>query len=606
MRDLELGLDGYNTFQEHAASSTAQLACYIFGVYVYEYECVRPRLTLFIISLSLLWGCTGNLGDPDEVRLAGDNRGPSGTPPGTTFEPVCGPECDAPWSGQRVSRLTHAQWENTVADLLRLESPSGLSNAFTSDINAGVFDTHVGGLKVSGTLWLDYQTAAERLAEQMTASNATLAPIVPESLPDSGDAKVRGFIEHLGTRAYRRPLAQDEVDGFVLLFSEGAELGGAPDSFLSGARIFLQALLQSPDFLYRIELGKEPVGNQVPLTDYEVASRISYALWDTMPDDRLFEAASRGELSRPEVVRAEAERMLASPRAREMLSRFHHQLFLLDELAAVSRDTSEIEGISSSLGRNLVKETELFVDNIVGEKAAGLSALLTSPESFVNDELARLYGLDGDYAEDSFEPVSLEPSERSGLLTRLGFLSAYAHDTESDPIRRGVFVNDRILCSPLPPPPDDATPLPVSTNGTTRERVEAHTGEGTCGEGCHSTYINPIGFAFEHYDGLGRYRTSERDLPVDSAAEYPLKNGSRLSYSDAQDLSQQLAESLQVHECYATHWVEYLSGRGAAPSDTHLIGRLAADSMSGHSVQSLVLEVVSSPAFVSRAVEGSL
>jgi hypothetical protein len=562
------------------------------------------RSLLAFVALLTLSACLG------EARPSGSPQGPLGLPggpgsgPGTVYQPSCGSACDAAWVGARYSRLTHAQWENTVQDLLHLPAPSDLSRNFTGDINAGVFDTHAGGLKIAGTLWADYQLAAETLAAQVTANADRLAPLLPASLPERGDARVRQFIAVLGERAFRRPLTPAELDAHVTLFAQGTALTGVTDAFLAGARIVIQALLQSPFFLCRVEQSEQLVEGRIPLSGHEIASRLSYALWNTMPDDALFTAAQEGKLATAEDVLREAKRMLSSPRARAMASRFHYQLLDLDLVGSVVRNPARFPGISSAFGNHLAKEAELFIDDVVFTKRQGFSELLTQPSTFVNRELAGVYGLPGTFTDD-FQPATLDLAQRGGLLTRVGFLAAYAHDGDSDPIRRGVFMNDRILCAPLPPPPDNVPPLPASTSGTTRQRVNAHTGPGTCGAGCHGTLINPVGFAFENYDGLGRYRTTDNNLPVDASAEYPLKDGSKLVYANALEFSQKVSVLPQAHDCYVKHWIEYFAGGETSSRDTHLMGRLSAASREGRSVQELVLEIVSSPAFLNRGAEAT-
>lgn len=520
--------------------------------------------------------------------------------------PDCGGACDTPAPAARFARLTHLQWENSVRELLRLDGPTGLSDQFTGDTLGGIFDTHTGALKIGSTLWSDYQRAAEELALRATLNADAVSRLLPVDAPEATDARARAFVESFGQRAFRRPLTADEVSRFMSLFELGPALTGVTDPMVGGARITVQAMLQSPFFLYRTELSDVVVEDAIPLNGYEVAQRLSYALWNSMPDEALFAAAASGSLSTREGVAEQALRMMADPRAREMLSRFHHQLFDLDTVRAVQRDPAKYPGTSSQLGAYLEKETALFVDEVVATQRSNLSTLLTSPTTFVNQELATLYGLDLAGGSD-FQKVELPADQRSGLLTRLGFLAAYAHGPDSDPIRRGVFVNLRVLCADLPPPPDNVQPLPNETTGTMRERVTAHTGAGTCGAGCHSGLINPAGFAFEHFDGLGRYRTEDNGLPVNAADTYTLKDGTSISWSDAQAFSQSLARSRQVHRCYAQHWAEYLFGRNELAEDERLVERLTEASMEGAPVQDIVLEVVTSRSFLTRsaAEEGS-
>ncbi|MGA9524272.1 MAG: DUF1592 domain-containing protein [Myxococcaceae bacterium] len=555
---------------------------------------------ILVAALVLLGGCYGDasLDAPGPGAGNGPGRGPGGGP-------NCGPECDQPAPAALARRLTHTQWESSVRDLLRLDALPGLSTQFTGDTSAGIFDSHVAGLKVGATLWADYQRAAETLAAQITASDANVQRIVPANLPADPAAKARAFIDAFGRRAYRRPLTAAELDRHLSIFQNGTALTGVTDPFRAGVRITVQAMLQSPLFLYRVEQGGEAGQGEILLTGWELASRLSFALWNTMPDDALLEAAASGALATPEGLEAEAKRMLIDPRARAMLGRFHHQLFDLDQIKAITRDPAKYPGLTGNFGEALATEVRLFVDDVVFTRTEGLNAVLTSTRTFANAEVASVYGVTPASGGNTFVPVELDPAQRSGLLTRAGFLAAYGHGDESDPIRRGVFVNLRLLCSDLPPPPNNVPPLPPSTGKTTRERVDEHTGPGTCGAGCHSTYINPVGFAFENYDGLGRHRTEENGFPVDATAEFNLQNGDRLRYADARDFSAQLAGALQTHRCYARHWVEYVFGRDEVDADDNLIERLATRSLEGTSVQQLVLDLVTSRGFRARPVEST-
>jgi len=194
--------------------------------------------------------------------------------------------------------------------------------------------------------------------------------------------------------------------------------------------------------------------------------------------------------------------------------------------------------------------------------------------------------------------------QRGGLLTQLGFLASHGGLTGS--VHRGVFINHRVLCTELPPPPDVLPPIPGDdgVTMTSRERIEMHTGPGTCGASCHGTYINPIGYAFESFDGLGQYRTAELGLPVDSAATFEFADGA-VSYDGAGELNGAMAERVQTHDCYAKHWVEYALGRDTAGSDLDLIQNMGDASLGGLSLRELVIELVQSEEFRARNAGGS-
>ncbi len=215
----------------------------------------------------------------------------------------------------------------------------------------------------------------------------------------------------------------------------------------------------------------------------------------------------------------------------------------------------------------------------------------------MNDKIAPIYGLEGSFTSD-FVKVDLDPAQRSGFLTRIGFLAANATKLEQHSIHRGVFINRRILCADLPNPPDNVPPLPPPEAAqSNRERVNAHTGEGTCGANCHGQLINPAGFAFEHYDALGQFQKEEKGQPINSADTYPL-DGKRVSYADAIEFDKLMAESDQAHNCYAQHWIEYAYGRSMQDGDKAALTDLAAQSRKG--AKALILALTQTKAFRAR------
>ncbi|WP_437594428.1 DUF1592 domain-containing protein [Sorangium sp. So ce1000] len=531
----------------------------------------------------LLSGCTGTAGDAQGGQ--GD-----GVTPGGAAQVA---------ERSMFPRLTHAQWENTVRDLLRLDDRPGLSASFTSDPLGGVFDNNEAALLVTPGLWGDYQRAAEELAAMVTADQGKLDRLVPADLPDEPEARAQAFVERFGERAFRRPLTAEERGAYVALFQRGEELFEGEEPFAAGVRAALEAFLQSPQFIYRVEFGAGPAeGGLIPLAGHEIATKLAYLLWNTMPSDELLAAAKAGELSSPEAVRAYAEGMLDDPRAREVIGAFHRQLYDYEQYHDLNKDQALYPEFVPEMGDDMQREAELFVDHVVFDEEGGLTDLLTARTAFVNDHLAAVYGVEGEFSSE-FKQVELDAGERSGLLTRLGFLAAKATARQPDSIHRGVFVNLRILCAALPPPPDDATALPPGELATNRERVEAHTGKGTCGASCHGVLINPAGFAFEHYDAIGKYRTTDNGVPVDSADVYTL-GGQPRSYADAVEFSQLLAESREAHACYAEHWIEFAHGRGVRAEDRALVEELGEASRGGASTKELILRIVSSTPFLAR------
>ena len=292
--------------------------------------------------------------------------------------------------------------------------------------------------------------------------------------------------------------------------------------------------------------------------------------------------------------------MIDDPRAHDMVGDFHFQWLDAKKYADIDRSTTLFPEYSPGLPESMEQEALRFVDAVVFEDEGGLDELLTASFTVADANIARVYGLP---EPAGWQRIELG-GERAGLFTQIGFLAAQSTSTSSDPIHRGVQINRRVLCANLPAPPMMVAPLPPPETGpprTQRQRVDAHTGEGTCGARCHGTMINPIGFAFEHYDALGRWQDTDNGLPVDSAAAYEFVSARR-EYRNAVELSTVMASESATHACYAGYWLEYLFSRRRNSLDQTLVNRVAAKSLEGSaSVRGVILELVTSAPFLSRA-----
>lgn len=507
---------------------------------------------------------------------------------------------ETPGTSSRLPRLNNAEYENTVTDLLRLPSKPNLASTFVTDSTGSLFDTNGALLNVDSTSWADYQRAAEQLAATATADMAALSRTFGGTVP----ADATGQVTALARRAWRRPPTDAEVTALVTLHGRAAALTPNVAAPLAGVRLVLEALLQSPHFLYRPELAEQAAGGVIPLESYEVANRLSYAVWHTMPDDELFAAAASGALSTKEGYLVQARRLLAHPRAVDTIASFHDQLLQVQKVYDVTRNTTLFPEFSTALRDSMAAEQRAFVRHVVLDQKQGLTTLLTAPYSFVDAPLARVYAVSG---VTGLSRVEFPDGKRRGLLTQAAFLATNATSTTSDPIHRGTFVNHRLLCSGLPPPPNVVPALPAEDPmvvRTLRQRIDSFTGKGTCGEGCHSTFINPIGFAYENYDALGRWRDTEKSLPIDASGEYSFDE-KRVAFSGSAQLADAMAKSTMAHACYFEHWLEYLYGRRMAESERPLVDRLARQSKNADAaVLSLLEELVASDAFRARPVEG--
>lgn len=508
-------------------------------------------LTTRIVILSLVAtasGCLGRIGDGN------DDAG------GDASQMVA---LDAP-----LRRLTKREYQNTIRDLLGIEL--AYVETFPADQEKFGFDNNVLGQAVTLDHVNKYQNAAEQIAALATENLPALLGCDPAALaPPEQDACVQTFIgERFGPRAYRRPLTDDEAARLLALYQAGKNGGSVEE----GVQWAVTAMLESPHFLYRPELGVTQEQDELPLSDFEVASRLSYFLWQSMPDDILFDAAQKGLLRSPDEIEGQARRMLADPRAKPALADFVLQWFELTRMDEVTKDPALFPEFTDALRAAMVEESERFVTHVLWSEQGTLAELLTSTTSFVNGDLASLYGLSG--ASADWAQVELDPSQRAGLLTQASLMSRFSTDDATSPIPRGLFVRQNLMCqSPPPPPTDLMIEVPPQVPGqSTRERFEQHRADPACA-GCH-VYFDPIGFGFENYDPIGRYRTVEeyqgQTVPIDASGEVA-------SLSDDQDISGQfvgavelggmLGESALVRQCMVTRMFRFTFGRQEISGD---------------------------------------
>ena len=492
-----------------------------------------------------------------------------------------------------------------MRDLLRLPAPAGLSTGFVAEPLRSSFDTNGGILSVSPDLWSDYRTAAEALAKRVARDPRLLAAITPPG-PTDAAGKARAFVEGFGRRAFRRPLSQAELTRYLGLFNKGPALFGTPDAFADGAELAIATFLQSPHFLYRSEVSGTPVNGRIALDDYEVASRLSYGLVSTMPDDALMAAAGAKKLGTRDGVLEQARRLLDTPAARQMVADFHGQLRRVRDYEAIKKDEKLSPLFPQGVGEDLKQETLAFVHDVVFTQGRGLKELLTATYTFANSRVGRMYGQNTPAPAagrpDPFMRVELDPGQRAGLLTQMGFLTANAEEQTPNIIIRGVHIAHDVLCIDLPPPPDAVPPLPaIVPNSTNRQRVQQLTQAAPCSN-CHERNINPLGFAFENLDGLGRFRTQDNGQPIDARASYTL-DGRDVSFDGPTVLIKAIAESKQAHDCYTRRWAEYLYGREidlAVPADAGLVDQAGLRSKANMSVKDMILNLVATDAFVTR------
>jgi hypothetical protein len=498
--------------------------------------------------------------------------------------------CVTPEVGETpMRRLTHTEYDNAVRDLLGVTTSP--ASQFAPDTQVGLFNNSVSAQGVSVLLGDQYLESALTLAEGLTDVNGLLG-----CSPATGDTCVRGFIERFGRRAYRRPLAAAEVDA---LLATNAEARDAVDAE-TGARAVLAAMLASPNFLFKPELG----GDAAALPDaklaapFELASRLSSLIWASVPDDALLDAAAGGQLATREHVAQQARRMLDDPKARPAINAFYEQWLGLPLLDAVVKDATYFPDWSDAVRDAMREETKRFIDYVLWEDDAKLSTLFTAKYSFLNASLAELYGVSGPVSDAIFAKTALNPEERSGVLTQGAFMASYANPQFSSPIKRGKWVRVRMLCQELPEPPANVPPPPApAPNVSTRERFQMHTDNPAC-IGCH-VLIDGLGFGLENFDGIGKFRTMEGNAVVDASGRVNESDVDE-EYQGGVELAALLGRSGQARDCVPTQWLRYAMGREEEDEDTcSLVSVRQAFEASGGDLRELLVALTQTDAFMS-------
>ena len=464
---------------------------------------VAALTTIFLAGCSGVIGKTANGSEPagpggDTGGLLG---GGGGSTPPSSFHP-------APAT---LRRLTVAQYQNSVRDLLggAITTPTDLEP--DSSIS-GFASIGAARIALSAHATEQFETAALALAHQALADAATRSALVgcaPAGPTD--DACARQFVTSFGRRAWRRTLTTDEVTRYAAIATNAA---GVLKDFYSGLEYALAGILQSPHFLYREELGAPDAADpsRRVFQGYELASRLSYFLWNTTPDDALLDAAEAGKLATDQGLRAEAERLLASPRAHDATQSFFGELLQLADLDDLPQLPTVYPQMSATLGASMRSETLRVLDDVTMSGDNDFRQLFDTRTTYVNGELAKLYGLPGSRRHGSGQDDAARSSGRSGLLGQASFLALNAHADSSSPTRRGKFIREVLLCQSIPPaPPNVDTKFPVDTAGgaqrTMRQKLEVHRQVATCAT-CH-TMMDPVGLGLENFDGIGAYRTTE-------------------------------------------------------------------------------------------------
>ncbi|MFO0646656.1 MAG: DUF1592 domain-containing protein [Polyangiales bacterium] len=410
-------------------------------------------------------------------------------------------------------------------------------------------------------------------------------------------ACARQVIAAFARKAWRRPVTDAEVTRLAALLDVAHAQG---EGFEAGIRLALQAVILSPHFVFRVELDADPTSTVAhPLNDHELASRLSYFLWSSMPDDALFALADAGRLRDPATLRAQVTRMLADPKARALTDNFAGQWLYTRSLADHDADPARFPAYTPTLRAAFKAETEAYFEAFLREDI-GMDQFLTAPFTFVDDGLARFYGITAPTGT-GLRRVALTGDRRGGLLTQASLLTVNSHADRTSPVRRGQWVLNQLMCEPPPPPPGDVMGLPPETipTGSLRQRFEAHRAEPRCAT-CHAL-MDPIGFAFEHFDAVGAWRDRDEGFAIDTTGTLP---GTGAMFDGATALATLLARDPRYPRCVTRQWFTYALGRGPEPYDDDDLDTISHDwSAAGMRLRDLVVRIVTSEAFTQRRGE---
>lgn len=548
-------------------------------------------------------GCTGSIGggDPEPETPAADGTstmrkpGPGSTPPGpgstggpgtTPASSACKDTAKSCVGTGPTRRITRAEYQNTVATVFGAKASVATLLPQDERVHGYAANTAV---EIAGPTADRYAGAAAAVAKA-----AVLDGVVPCPVASGDEACARAFINAVAPRVYRRPVEPAQVDRLLAAFRAGAD--GA--TFDAGIRLTIEAMLQSPFFLYHVEAGEGAVNpnGARPLSGPELAARLSYFLWDAPPDAGLVKSATDGTLVTPDGLRAQAKRLVADDRAAPTLVAFVMQWLRIDDLEALQKD----EGLFPEFGETLIKsmraETEATAREVVVANNGGVAELLTANFTYVDDTLAKLYGLPK-VNSTTVKRVTLDTSKRLGVLSQASFLAEHAHPAASSTVKRGYLIRERLLCNPPPPPPADAQEkFESDPRLTQRQEFERVLANPACG-GCHAK-MDPLGFAFENMDALGKWRDEEAPGQRIDASGHVTDSDVDGPFANAVELVKRLTTSKQVGDCVADNWFPFVTGRLDLPNDEHTVKAMrAAYHESGGRVRDFLVEVVMTDAF---------
>ncbi len=543
------------------------------------------------VLTSLLGGCTGIVDGKSQGDPAGTQSG-STTSPGSTAQSL-----PTSTGGTKLRLLTQAEYLASIQSLL-----GTLSTQLTlpSDTSVGGFIS-VGAAQVSvGDLSVEqYETASLAATAEVfgdTQRWQTLVGCQPKA--DLSDACVTTFIQSFGRRAFRRALTDDEVTQWVGVAQNGATLANGANlagSAALGLAAATSGLLQSPNFLYRVETNKlDAASGRLKYDGVSMASRLSYLLTGGPPSDDLLNSAVAGQLDAVDGVQAAAAQLSANTNADARLAAFFSEFGEVQQVLVVQKDPTLFPNFNSALQASMFQGTQLFIQNVVLGANADVRSFFNSPQTYADATLAPIYGLQAP-SSSGFSQVQLTPQTgRAGILGQASVIAAQSQPDRTSPTRRGYFIMANFLCTtPPPPPPGVITVLPTDPTTTTRQKMVAHRASPSCA-GCHAL-MDPLGFGLEHLDPIGQYRATENGLTIDATGTVD-----GVAFDGAASLGMTLSQDANVLSCMVRSFYRDANGDLDDPANTdsaQIANMLQSLSANGYVWRNLIASFVASDAF---------
>ena len=576
---------------------------------------IRPILVAASVAASLgVSACTGAIGgmpsnEPPATGAAGataagaaggSSTGSAGHPAGTgTAGSGAGGAASllnlpgSPLPTTSLHKLTAFEFANSMQDLLGSDVPLAPVEQ----------DTYIGGFATVGASSVSISPAGVEQYDQIFSNAAAYAfadaahasPLLacmPKGPTDA--ACLTQALNAFGRRAFRRPLRADETTLFLNIATTIA--GQAGSSVLTGLRYAVEAILGSPDFIYRVEVGApSPAdGGRMKYTSFEMASRLAATLWASVPDDVLLDAAAKDTLSTPAGTMAQAQRMLADPRAHRSVVAFVDQLFDAYSLSQATKDATLFPAYTPTLQTAMMQELELRVDDMVFTQKGDYLSLFDSTSTFVNKELAAFYGVPFTATDTGFHKVDLPAdTPRVGILASAGLLAGHGHEQLTSPTHRGKYVREMMLCQTIPPPPPGVPPLPPTAppGSTVRQILTTHRSAAQC-SACHGL-MDPIGFAMEQFDTTGQYRTTDNGQTIDASGDLD-----GVQFNSIAQLGKAVRNNAVAGPCIVSKVYENALGRLPIDMDQTALGNLIGEFVkNGNKIDQLLVNLVANDGF---------